>query len=232
MSLTTLAASPTRRGNDIEGLLGFHRGSRHAPESIDAVSDALDLDIPVGNMLVSAPRATPLRSRVTAMSKPAELRPSASKKKTLVCPTATPMTIGAARGADDGIGDLGVGDQHVLDVARQVDDHGLADSERDEERAGIEADEFDHARRRLGGRRICGRRICGRLARPCKAEGRDDDRGEARWQRRRRGEASLWTLEAPSSSFRYRRRRHAEPDHVEAIGRPRIVLRRGRIPAF
>ena len=31
--------------------------------------------------------------------------------------------VGAARGADDRVGDLRVGHQHVLDVARQVDDH-------------------------------------------------------------------------------------------------------------
>ena len=38
--------------------------------------------------------------------------------------------IGALRRANDGVGDLGIGDQHILHVARQVDDHGFADAER------------------------------------------------------------------------------------------------------
>jgi len=40
----------------------------------------------------------------------------------------------ALRRADDGIGDLGIGDQHVLGLARQVDDDGLADAQRHEAR--------------------------------------------------------------------------------------------------
>ena len=47
--------------------------------------------------------------------------------------------VGALRRAHDGVGDLRVGHQHVLDVARQVDDHGLADAERQEPRAGLAA---------------------------------------------------------------------------------------------
>ena len=42
--------------------------------------------------------------------------------------------VGALRRTDHRIGDLGIGDQHVLDVARQVDDDGLADAERQEAR--------------------------------------------------------------------------------------------------
>ncbi len=38
--------------------------------------------------------------------------------------------IGALGGADDGVGDLRIGDKHVLDLARQVDHHRLADAER------------------------------------------------------------------------------------------------------
>jgi hypothetical protein len=38
--------------------------------------------------------------------------------------------IGALRGADHGVGDLGIGDQHILDVARQVDHDRFADAER------------------------------------------------------------------------------------------------------
>ena len=36
---------------------------------------------------------------------------------------------GAARRPHHGIGDLGIGDQHILDVARQIDDDRFADAE-------------------------------------------------------------------------------------------------------
>ncbi len=45
--------------------------------------------------------------------------------------------VGALRRADDGIGDLGIRHQHVLDVARQVDDHGFADAEREKARVHL-----------------------------------------------------------------------------------------------
>ena len=37
--------------------------------------------------------------------------------------------IGALRRSDDRVGDFGIGDQHILHIARQVDDHGLTDAE-------------------------------------------------------------------------------------------------------
>jgi len=81
----------------------------------------------------------PLRSRLTAMSKPAIWWPSASKKKMFGLPYGRPDDVGAPRRAHDRVGDLGIGDQHVLDVARQIDHHRLADAERDEARVGIAA---------------------------------------------------------------------------------------------
>ena len=42
--------------------------------------------------------------------------------------------VGALRRADHGVGDLGIGDQHILDVARQVDHDRFADAERKEAR--------------------------------------------------------------------------------------------------
>ena len=38
--------------------------------------------------------------------------------------------VGALRRADHGVGNLGIGDQHILGLARQIDDHGLAGAER------------------------------------------------------------------------------------------------------
>ena len=40
--------------------------------------------------------------------------------------------VGALRRAHHGVGDLGIGDQHVLNVARQIDNHGFSDAERQE----------------------------------------------------------------------------------------------------
>ena len=40
--------------------------------------------------------------------------------------------IGAARGADHRVGDLRIRDQHILDIARQIDDHRFAHTERHE----------------------------------------------------------------------------------------------------
>jgi hypothetical protein len=45
--------------------------------------------------------------------------------------------IGALGRANDGVGDLGIGDQHILDVAGQVDDDGLADAEREGSRVHL-----------------------------------------------------------------------------------------------
>ena len=45
--------------------------------------------------------------------------------------------IGALGGADDGVGDLRIGDQHVLDLARQVDHDGFADPERKKTRVHL-----------------------------------------------------------------------------------------------
>ena len=51
--------------------------------------------------------------------------------------------VGAARGAHDGVGDLGIGDQHILDVARQVDDDRLADAERHRVRSDVAGRDVD-----------------------------------------------------------------------------------------
>ena len=44
--------------------------------------------------------------------------------------------IGAPHRANDGVSDLGIGDEDVLDVARQIDHDRLAEAEREEARSG------------------------------------------------------------------------------------------------
>ena len=60
--------------------------------------------------------------------------------------------VDAARGADDRIGDLGIGDQHILDVGRQIDRDRLADAERNESRCGLARRHLDHRHMRVGRR--------------------------------------------------------------------------------
>ena len=59
--------------------------------------------------------------------------------------------VDAARRADHRIGDLWVGDQHVLDVGRQVDGDRLADAERNEARGRLARRHLDHRHVRVGG---------------------------------------------------------------------------------
>ena len=64
----------------------------------------------------------PLRSRVTAMSKPIELPAFGVEEIDVGLADRDADDVGAARRADHRVGDLGIGHQHVLDVAGQVDD--------------------------------------------------------------------------------------------------------------
>ena len=89
---------------------------------------------------------------MTAMSKPAICWPSASKKIDVGLADRDADDVGAARRADDRVGDLGIGDQHVLDVARQVDHDRFADAERHEARARVAADHLDRRGRGIAPR--------------------------------------------------------------------------------
>ena len=77
--LTTLSAVADEAGGDIDGLLRFG-GVRDAAGEHHAVADAVDAHIRVRQQLLQHGARTPLRSRVTATSKPAICLPSASKK--------------------------------------------------------------------------------------------------------------------------------------------------------
>ena len=80
-------------------------------------------------------------SRLTAISKRAICFPSASKKTMLVCSELVAVDVDAARRAHHDVGDLGIGNQHILDVARKIVDDRLADPESQEERGRVVADE-------------------------------------------------------------------------------------------
>ena len=93
------------------------------------------------------------------MSKPAICWPSASKKIDVGLPDRDADQIGAPRRAHDGVGDFRIRDQHVLDVARQVDHHRLADAE------------LHEARGRFAGRRPGSSRLRG-IGRACRRRSR------------------------------------------------------------
>ena len=61
--------------------------------------------------------------------------------------------VGALRRANHGVGDLGIGDQHVLDVARQIENHRLADAKRQKARPRL-SDNAVFTRSHGGQRRI------------------------------------------------------------------------------
>ena len=210
MPLTTLAPSPTSRDAMSIGLLRLDR-ARHAAGQHDAVADAFDADIAVRERSACSAARTPLRSRVTAMSRPAIWRPSASKKNDAGLPDRDADDVGAPRRADDRVGDLRIGDQHVLDVARQVDHHRLADAERHEARSRVAGGDLD--RRRRAASSVGGHAL--RAARS-QTDARNAERQTT--PQPRRGSASLWLmLRILSRSFRRLGRGDAEADHVDAV---------------
>ena len=84
-----LVPSPTRR-EAISKACCDSAGLAAVPESMTPSPTPSMWMSASGSVCLSAAR-TPLRSRVTAMSKPAICLPLASKKKMLVCPTVTPI---------------------------------------------------------------------------------------------------------------------------------------------
>ena len=120
------AADQPRR--DLAGLLGLDRRGHGAGQD-DAVADALDLDAGQGLLQRGAHAVEVTLDRDVVGS---DLLAVGIEKHDVGLADRAADDIGALRGTNDGIGDLRVGDQHVLDVAWQVDDHGLADAERQE----------------------------------------------------------------------------------------------------
>ena len=120
------AANQPRR--DLASLLGLDRRGYRAGQD-DAVADALDLDAGQGLLQRGAHAVEITFDRDVVGS---DLLAIAIEKHHVGLAYRAADDVGPLRGANDGIGDLRIGDQHILHVARQVDDHGLADAERQE----------------------------------------------------------------------------------------------------
>ena len=86
-----------------------------------------------GNVCFSAAR-TPLRSRVDGDVVGGDLLTGGIEEHDIGLTDRRADNIGALRRADDRGRNLGIGDQHILDITRQIDHDGFADAEREKAR--------------------------------------------------------------------------------------------------
>ena len=135
MAFTTRAAVVHQARRDVEGGLRLDRAGDVAGEH-DALADALDPDVGIRQRLPDR-GAQPVEVARHRDIETDDLLAVVVEEEHVGLSAGRADDVGAARRADHGVGDLRIGDQHVLDVARQVDDHRLADAERDETRAGV-----------------------------------------------------------------------------------------------
>ena len=156
MALTILEPAPTvsrRSGadqprSDVVGLLRFGL-VRHGAGQDDAVADALDGDVGIRQHLPDR-RADAVEIARDRNVEAGHLLALGVEEENVGLAELDADDVGASRRADDGVGDLRIGDQHVLDVARQIDDDRFADAERHGVRADVAGGDADGLRRRLG----------------------------------------------------------------------------------
>ncbi len=140
----TDAEQPRR---NIIGLLRFGLARRRAGKH-DAVADALDLDIGIRQHLRDS-LAHAVEIARHRNIKAADLLAVGIEEKHISLPGRHADDVGAARRSHDGVGDLGIGNQHVANVARQIDNDRLADAERQRLRFDVAGGDMDRLRRRL-----------------------------------------------------------------------------------
>ncbi len=157
MPLTTLVPSPTSREARSKACCDSAALAARAGQH-DAVADAFDADVGVRHRLLErgAHAVEVARDRDVEAG---DLLAVGVEEKDVGLPDGDADHVDAARRADHRVGDLGIGDQHVLDVGRQVDGDRLADAERNEARGRLARRHLDHrhvprvGRRHRGGRR-------------------------------------------------------------------------------
>ena len=142
MPFTTLRPSSTRREAMSKAVcasigLGDVAGQHDAP------AQPLDADVGVRQRLPDR-GAKPVEVAGDGDVEPDDLLAAVVEEEHVGLSDRRADDVGAPRRADHRIGDLRIGDQHVLHVARQVDDHRLADAERHEARAGVARGHLDH----------------------------------------------------------------------------------------
>ena len=149
MPLTTLAAVADQPRRRDRRPAATPAALATAARQHHAVADAFDADVGVGHGLLErgAHAVEVARDRDVETG---DLPAVGVEEEDVGLPDGDADHVGAARGADHGVGDLGIGDQHVLDVARQVDHDRFADAERNEARGGLACRHLDHRRARVG----------------------------------------------------------------------------------
>ena len=114
---------------DIAGLLGLDRTGYRACQH-DAIADTFGLDSRRGQHLLQR-GANTIEIALDRDVIGRDLLSLGVEEHDVGLPHGLADDIGALRRADHRVGNLGIGDQHILDVARQVDDHRFADAERE-----------------------------------------------------------------------------------------------------
>ena len=103
--------------------------ARHGAGQNHGIADALDRDVVVRQHVLER-RADAVEIAHHGDVEAGDLLALGVKDKNAGLALLDADDVGAARGAYDHIGNRGIGDQNIFDVARQVDDKGLADAER------------------------------------------------------------------------------------------------------
>ena len=127
-----LVGAARQPSGEIDGLLRLDRVRGGAGQH-DAVADAVDLDVGVGQRLPER-GAHAVEVALDGDVIGGDLLAGGIEEHDVGLADRRADDVGALRRADDGVGDLRIGDQHVLDVARQVEHDGLSDAERQEAR--------------------------------------------------------------------------------------------------
>ena len=128
-------AGADKSHGDIVSLLRFGLVRRGAGED-DAIADAFDGDVGIRNHLPDrgANAVEVARDREVEASHLPAFR---IEEEDVGLAHFDADDVGAPRRPNDGVGDLGIGDQYVLNVARKIDDDRFADAERHRVRADV-----------------------------------------------------------------------------------------------
>ena len=114
MPLTTFVSPPTSRAAMSKACCDS-AALAAVPESMTPSPDALDLDVGVRHRLLER-RAHAIEVTRHGNIKASDLLAVGIEEKNVGLPDRDTDHVGAPRRTDDGVGDLGIGNQHVLDV--------------------------------------------------------------------------------------------------------------------
>ena len=135
IELTTLSVAAHEAGGDVGGLLRLDRACRGAGQ-YHAVADAIDQDVRIRQRLLQrGAHAVEVALDRDVVGR--DLRARGIEEDDVGLADRGADDIGALGRADHGVGDLRIGDQHVLDLPRQVDHDRFADPERNEPRVHL-----------------------------------------------------------------------------------------------